>query len=539
MLSFYLSGIRKILAIAKKVFIVIAVYFIVISLFMHFINKDKPKVAIDPIKKNREEIYKVINDPKLNKTQEGKISTALYKAVMCGMIGEACSNNPSDGNNNFNKSIFGFMANLIALPYINPPASGIYWAYSGLQNAGFIPKSYAAEGTGFAAMKPISNLWIVFRDIAYMLLVLVLITIGFMIMFQMKLNPQTVISVENALPRIVISLLLITFSFAIAGFLIDLMYVLIVLSISILSKNTLVHIDVREYQNKILGGSGWFLFNKLSNIWDIGDALLSFIPLLIRIPASIIMSIILYILMTKTPIIGPLLTGEVVQNALQGGGFWKWLWSVVGTPLGIAFALFIGPIFGLAFFLSLLVWFTAVFLFFRIFFMLFRAYIEIILLVVFAPILLIFEAVPGRNVFSWWLKNLFGNIISFPLVVILLIVGNIIIESPSAGGSIWIPPLLPYIDHADFVILIGIGILFLIPDLVKMVKELMGIKGLPISVGLGTYFAGAGAAAGGALGLVGQYGTLSLALPGLRETVKKWVPRDAPLIGNLVHGPPP
>ena len=234
MFSFYLSGFKKIFSIAKKVILVVTVFFVVISLFMYFINRDKPRLTYDPIKKNREEIYKVINDKKLQKTKEGRISIALYRTSLCGIMGEGCTNNPKDGDKNFQNSMVGFMTNLIVLPYANPPASGLYWAYSGLQNSGFIPKTYAAEGIGFGALKPFINLWKIFRDLSYMLLVLVLIAIGFMIMFRMKLNPQTVISIESALPKIVLSLLLITFSFPIAGFLIDLMYVIIAIIIGVL-----------------------------------------------------------------------------------------------------------------------------------------------------------------------------------------------------------------------------------------------------------------------------------------------------------------
>src|SRR3990172_5935873 len=69
----------------------------------------------------------------------------------------------------------------------------------------------------------------------FIALVLVLVAIGFMIMFRMKINAQTVISVENALPRIIIALILITFSYPIAGFMIDLMYLFFLLVVSVLS----------------------------------------------------------------------------------------------------------------------------------------------------------------------------------------------------------------------------------------------------------------------------------------------------------------
>src|SRR3990172_8625738 len=310
MFSFYLSGFKKIFNIGKKVFLVIAVYFIVISLFMYFINKDKPKTTYDPVKKNREEIYRVVNDPKLKKTREGKLTIVLYRVVMCGLVGEACSNNPSDGDRNFNKSLFGFMSNLIVLPYANPPASGIYWAYSGLQDAGFAPKTYAAEGIGFGAIKPFAKIWIAFRNVAYLVIVLVMITIGFMIMFSMKLNPQTVISVENSLPKIVLSLILVTFSFPIAGLLIDLMYIAIILIVSVIGpagglNPTQIADKQRIYiqagPTTILGtlfvGGGGNTLSVLRIIWDLPNALLNLIPIIggaLRLIGSLIGVIFIY-----------------------------------------------------------------------------------------------------------------------------------------------------------------------------------------------------------------------------------------------------
>ena len=119
MLSFYLNGLKKIFNLVKKVLLVVIVFFTVISLFVYFIKKDKPQLTYDPVKKNREEIYKVINDPKLNKTQEGKLSIAIYRIMTCGMIGEACSNNPQDGKKNFDKNLFFFITNLILPPPVS------------------------------------------------------------------------------------------------------------------------------------------------------------------------------------------------------------------------------------------------------------------------------------------------------------------------------------------------------------------------------------------------------------------------------------
>ena len=246
-----ISFIRKALIFAKKALIVITVFLIVIGIYLSVINKNRPKSTTDYIQRNRVQIYKIIKNKKLQSSKEGKILVLVYKSIMCNIVGEACTDNPDDGDKNFKKSIFGFVANLITIPYTNPPASGIYWAYNGLQYSGFAPKIFAAEGIGFVAIKPLMDIWKIFRDICYLILVIVLIAIGFMIMFRMKINPQTVISLENALPRIVIALILINFSYAIAGFLIDFMYLLIAIIISILAGNSAKPFyNVGEFQNK-------------------------------------------------------------------------------------------------------------------------------------------------------------------------------------------------------------------------------------------------------------------------------------------------
>ncbi|MFH0979823.1 MAG: hypothetical protein V1803_02670, partial [Candidatus Roizmanbacteria bacterium] len=80
---------KPIFSFIKKAFLVVAVYFIIISLFSFFINKDKVNLQTksDPIKKNREEIYKIINDKKLSSTKEGKLTIVLYRGMICSMIG--------------------------------------------------------------------------------------------------------------------------------------------------------------------------------------------------------------------------------------------------------------------------------------------------------------------------------------------------------------------------------------------------------------------------------------------------------------------
>ncbi len=531
MFSFLFSGFKSILAYLKKALLVFVVFFVVTSIFLYFINKDKVanNSFADPIKKNRNEIYKIVNDPKLNKTKEGKLTILVYKGMMCSAIGEACTNNQDDGDKNLDKSLFGKMTELIVIPFANPPASGVAWVYDGLQNAGFVPKSLAAEGIGFSAIKPFSGLWKIFRDLSYMLLVLILIAIGFMIMFRSKINAQTVITIENSLPRIVVAMILITFSFAIAGFMIDIMYVVIGLLVSIIAGRT--GVSISDLQNHYMMGTGWTLFEDIAGRSSfgtigasIGNAFLGIIPLELKYLLKTILGFVTlyltrdaWIHMLVNPFAG-LLDMIHLEAATFGGSFGKLIGGLVTVPVALIVmsTIFIVASNALPLVMIILIMISILFLFFRIFTMLLTTYLKLIILIILAPLLLLFEAVPGRNTFKYWFTNLIGNLIVYPATIAIFLIGYIIINTRYPGADY--TARLPYlygIDSDAFKILIGMGLIFLIPDLVKQLKEMLGVKDLPVNIGVGTFFGGVGAGVGAVMGPIGTFSTLKLAAPGL------------------------
>lgn len=67
----------------------------------------------------------------------------------------------------------------------------------------------------------ITSYWAACRNISYAILTVVLIVFGFMIMLRQNIEPRVVMTISNALPRIATALVLITFSFAISGLVID------------------------------------------------------------------------------------------------------------------------------------------------------------------------------------------------------------------------------------------------------------------------------------------------------------------------------
>ena len=117
------------------------------------------------------------------------------------------------------------------------PISGVGYIKNTLAKFRIIPEA-KAQGFGFnTGASMMIGIWRAARDVTYGLLVLAIIIMSFMIMFRVKISPQAVISVQSALPKIAIAMILITFSYAIAGFLIDIMYLVIGLLSLIISSS--------------------------------------------------------------------------------------------------------------------------------------------------------------------------------------------------------------------------------------------------------------------------------------------------------------
>jgi len=122
----------------------------------------------------------------------------------------------------FGPGAVNLMAGLVDDMYDYQPASSQrYVAY--LLNSAKIPVAQA-QGIGASSLDPIMEIWTTFRNLSYYLFVLMFLIIGVLIMFRHKINGQTVVTVQQAIPNIIVALIFVTFSYAIGGLLIDVMY---------------------------------------------------------------------------------------------------------------------------------------------------------------------------------------------------------------------------------------------------------------------------------------------------------------------------
>ncbi len=498
----------------KKGFIVFTVLIIILNLFSYFIVGNQSTVKINPVKENRKKIYEKIQSIEDSGTG-GKQYAVLYRSITCSLIGEVCKDDLKNSDSDFNSSFFGQVSNIFIAPLANPPASGIYWTITGLEKSGFIPKSFAAEGIGLASIQPLAKVWSALRNVSLMLLVVVLTIIGFMIMFRVKLNPQTVIAVENSLPRFVVSLLLITFSFAIAGFLIDLMYIVSAIIISILGNAG--GFDIKNATSSYLQAKPIDILGKLAGGQGLGESFVNTVYSLPNHLANIlgpIVNIFLRSIFTAGVVIflAPQIF-QIVKSIIEHffpeltteGGFqplgigvsialtFQYLKAISG-PIALTVAIAIAVLIGTVLFnglLALIIFLTMIFIFFRIFIIIVGAYLRIILLIIFSPIILLLNALPGQNVFTFsaWLKNLVAELITFPLLVTIFIIGAIIVDIPIRNQSLFTPPFMFGIAPDTLSFLLGMGLLFMTPDLIKTIKEVLLPKGLPFpAVGPGVFF---------------------------------------------------
>lgn len=114
------------------------------------------------------------------------------------------------------------------IPQSRPPVNLAVYFQDLKQHSPFASSAYAQsplESTIFT-MVVLEN-WKTFRNMAYALMIPILVVTGFMIMFRRQIAPQTVVTIQYALPRIAIALILITFSYAIVGLVLSMILPLI------------------------------------------------------------------------------------------------------------------------------------------------------------------------------------------------------------------------------------------------------------------------------------------------------------------------
>ncbi|HEX9804111.1 MAG TPA: hypothetical protein VGA67_00350 [Candidatus Dojkabacteria bacterium] len=130
------------------------------------------------------------------------------------------------------KTPTGKILGYTSLMYDEKPSSAIAWFDDNIDKIQGDNKALAdvtdftegttyRPGTGFAILAPLQGLWAWSRNLTYILFIIIIIIISFLILFRKNLGGQTPVNLFSAIPGIILSLVLITFSYPISGLFID------------------------------------------------------------------------------------------------------------------------------------------------------------------------------------------------------------------------------------------------------------------------------------------------------------------------------
>lgn len=318
----------------------------------------------------------------LNSTSDPETTSCLMNSylndcvdrIKTFLIGIEKANNALAGEK---KGFLAFMAS-------DRPLSGITYIKNVARKINIVPEAYAQTGFGFNALDPILPLWRAVRNATYALLVVATLAMAFMIMFRVKISPQTVISIQSALPKLVGAIILITFSYAIAGLLVDLMYV--VIGFLAVTLSSAINVMGWSPTNQDLFG---FMTRGIADF-------------------GVFSHILIYMF----------LFGAVVVPTFMGA-------AGVGGPLGILAILpgFLAAIFAILTIIILLIVLFVVF--FRVIWMLIKAFANVFLLVLTAPLQILLGTVSPGGGIGPWIRSYLANLAVFPTTAVLFVLSYI------------------------------------------------------------------------------------------------------------------
>lgn len=434
------------------------------------------ETAYSPVSKA---YYNSYENLKFNLELMDKIQNAIKKATNASgnPISNVLSIDFKTIKKNNNISTTPLEDSLLFLLTKRPASSLDYFNYvaSNLKNNHIIPETYAASpGYGFTGLTPLLPIWRAFRNISYIIFAFAFVIYGIMVMFRVRIDGKTAATITLAIPKLISTLIMITFSYAIVGFLIDLSTVASGLLINVLALGEIVVNPINGFVKMVSGQIPMF-----------GGFLSLFI----------------------NGIIAAILTPFIIFNLVLGGA----IGALASVTVGIW-----GGVGALA---ALIVIIAVVWSYFKLVLNLFKCYFSVIVSLIFSPIILLGNIFPGSKAFSGWIMGIIGNLAAFPVASFFLTLSFALMMQPvlnlmskvgmptdwtgiksfSSGisltsvasgnvfGNLWAPPLtIPTNSYGDLMLAtIGLGLLLMSSKYVDMVLESLKVPPFKYGAAIG------------------------------------------------------
>lgn len=328
--------------------------------------------------------------------------------------------------------------------------------------------------SGRVILSVIASIHSAIMNMIFILYIFVFIIIAFAIMMRQKLSGSTYVTVMNTIPRIIISLILVAFSYPIAAAVIDIGY----LSMNILydaavntvtwnidgnATSTVANYtgdkfgpDKAEFVKSIAPNSRSMNVFQLFGVATLADS--GFVP-------GSDGAIDLANINLGNSGLGTLVSnlGNMFSNFVEGAAN-----SRDSTAVG-----------------WIVIWIisiAALFAIFKLFFALLKEFLNILFYPLAAPIMFAMYALPGNDkMISNWFKNYAGSVFSFVAVyglfLIITMLGHGVVLNE---GNSWNPFLLGFVNAPSvgaLSSLIGYGLFIISPQIPEMVKKAIGSSG--------------------------------------------------------------
>lgn len=392
-------------------------------------------------------------------------------------------------NGNAGGGATGALAGVIGTMY-TPPTSTVQYLAGVIKNFGFAEPAYAqtldVPGSGASIISPVLTLWQAVRNISYLAFILIFLGVGFMIMFRQKINPQTVVTAQAALPGLVIGLLLVTFSYFIAALIIDLAFVGIPLVTNIIiqaNPNSNTFGNATELQRLAQDSNILQMFGTTVTRIDISKIAGGTFGTIWSTPATIGASSLIMAIV-----------GGIIGSIIPGPG------TLLGAGIGAGTGWLILPgIISIVIPIILIV--ALVIQMFKLLMALISTYLQLLVATLTGPFVILASSLPGKGGgIGEWLKNLLANALVFPAVfAAFLFAGMILATKPEAWSKS--PPLFGGLSLDLIGVLLGYGVIMALPAIPDAVRGAFGIKpqqGGIVGAALGGFTAGFGTLSGAA-----------------------------------------
>lgn len=309
----------------------------------------------------------------------------------------------------------GISQGIVLAMTTTPPIHPVEYLADLGKSFGVTPAYAQVGGSGQNVLNPILEIWKLMRNLAYLIMIVVFLVIGLMIIFRQKINPQTTISVQAALPSLVIGLILITFSYFLASLIVDLAFVGAQVAGTILEAAHIVNFGTTQTvlsQHNVITIFSSFMSSV--SIGQVNGTAVSVFNILNQgIIAAIVRTVSFLVACGIGAQFGLLL---IPINPIVGASVA--LAGCVGA--GAAGALGTGQIIGGILYAVLII--ALLFAMFRLIMSLIANYISIIVLTIMSPLIFLGASIPGRQGgISNWINSMLCNTLAFPAIFLVLL----------------------------------------------------------------------------------------------------------------------